>query len=480
MSASPPPNVVLIVLDCVRSKSLNRWGGGSTARTPVLDALADRSLVFTRAVAPSNWTYPSHLTMFTGSPSGVLPDAGSPQFSGTIADWVRTHYGFTTALFTENELLAAGLGLERGFSEVLPSAAMSKDVPGLSNGGGFLFGFRRAAYGDGAVALLRRFPPLAIPIAKLEDLKFQARKRSFCNGEVVRHFAHWLETRPRGAPYFGMINIIDAHEPYPSPRAGPASDLRHRGYSRVSRNHALMVPELRERVPWPELEQRYLDEIAQADAKVGEFLKAVQRTGEADRTIVVVTADHGQCFGEEGFVYHGNGTADAVARVPLLVFAPGEKASRIDRWVSLSEIPGWIAAWAEGESPRAVVEHGSETFGPEKGRAVFCDGRPACDSTGLLRGRFQSEPWNRRRLVAYRDSSKYVADEESHSVLEWNLAEGDPDGRPPKQLEGNEARETWESVFEPYLTQRKSSPASLELSKDDPHVVAALRSWGYE
>lgn len=480
MDDSRLPNILLIVLDCVRAKSLKQWGGTVTARTPQLDQLASRSTVFLRAIAPSNWTYPSHLAMFTGQPSGILPTDTSTVFPETVAGWLRQTRYYDTALFTENEMLIAGLGLERGFSSLSAPAGDTATLPWLSTGGTFAQGFRRIVYGDRAVSVLRRAPLAVLPIAAVENLRYQALKRSLSNGRVVRDFVDWMAARRGGAPYFALLNIMDAHEPYSNPSEWSTSSLRDSGYRFVSRNHALMVPRLREKIPWADLERGYLWEIGQADAKVGESLRAIEGHGDADHTIVIVTADHGQCFGEGGFVYHANGSAEACTRVPLLIHLPGERPTQCNQWVSLTEIPSWISSWVEDGPTMEAISDGTAPDGSDGDRSVYCDGRPASDTAQFLLGRFSHEPWNRRSIAAYHGNTKYVADAETRSIYEWSLDRGDPDKSPPRPLIGREGEETWKRLIEPYMAQQQLMPTSSRPMEEDRRVLRTLRDWGYE
>ncbi len=481
MESAEPPNVLLVVLDCLRAKSLSRWGGSRTARTPVLDRLADQSVVFDRAIAPSNWTYPSHYAMLNGRPTGAFPSPGVPPIHGSLAHWLRQEHRYETALFTENDLLVAGLGLEEGFSSVRTSAGITTADLWESNANSLVQSVRRIVYGDRVVSLLRQLPAAGLAISAVEGLWYQTRKYAVADGRIVHDFDQWLTHRSRSSPFFALINVVDAHEPFRNASEWSRAGIRRLGYRLVSRNHALMVPQLRDRIPWSDLERGYLSEIARADAKVGEILRAVDQSGEADRTFVIVTADHGQSFGEGGFVYHGNGSAESVTRVPLLVRAPGLRPTRTARWVSLSEIPGWIASWVEEPGPEgpAAAELAPSPDGPE--RVVYCDGRPAHDTARVLRGRYPGELWNRRLVAAYCGDTKYVADTESHVVYRWDLRNGDPDAVDPEALDGLEATTAWHELIEPFLSQRLPAPFAPELHPDeDTRVLSALRSWGYE
>ncbi len=95
--------------------------------------------------------------------------------------------------------------------------------------------------------------------------------------------------------------------------------------------------------------------IASIDARLGELFGELQRRGVLDRTIVIVTADHGEGFGEHDLFDHGESLYRPEIRVPLLISVPpGLSSGRVvDRVVSLREIPATIAALVglEREAP---------------------------------------------------------------------------------------------------------------------------------
>jgi len=94
---------------------------------------------------------------------------------------------------------------------------------------------------------------------------------------------------------------------------------------------------------------RYDGEVAFADHHLGRVLAALERRGLAGRTIVVVTADHGEAFGEHDIRFHGRRLWEEVVRVPLVIVAPGLEPRRVRTRVSqvslvrtLSELLGVV------------------------------------------------------------------------------------------------------------------------------------------
>ncbi len=75
--------------------------------------------------------------------------------------------------------------------------------------------------------------------------------------------------------------------------------------------------------------ERQLREIALADAQVGALVEALKRTGLWKRTVVIVTADHGESFGDHGAQFHGGNVYEELTRVPLIIRIPGVRARRV-------------------------------------------------------------------------------------------------------------------------------------------------------
>lgn len=110
-------------------------------------------------------------------------------------------------------------------------------------------------------------------------------------------------------PFFGFVHFYDPHQPYRAPA------------------------ELAAQTGDP-----YLAEVALADRAFGKLIDALRSSGRLDRTIVVLTADHGEGRGEHGEAAHGFLLHDATQHVPLVVRVPGAKPSRCDALVRLCDL----------------------------------------------------------------------------------------------------------------------------------------------
>jgi arylsulfatase A-like enzyme len=314
--AKGSPNVLLLVLDTVAALRLSLYGYPQ-ANTPHLEEWARRGVRFDRALSTAPWTLPSHASILTGRwPHELSADWLQPldDTYPTLAEVLGSH-GYASAGFVANSYCSRVFGLNRGFQHYEDFPATPAQI---------LF----------SSALGR----LLVPSYRVRFHK-AVRPADAINGELL----HWLDHRPENRPFFAFLNYMDAHDPYEPPHpfddqfSDPASmrlvhGLRH---DRV--------------IGWTPAEAQaaqraYAGALAGLDAKLGELFAELERRGLLANTIVVVTADHGEEFGEHGVFYHGNSLYQAVARVPLIINWVGHlPAGRtVDAPVSLRDLAATV------------------------------------------------------------------------------------------------------------------------------------------
>ena len=419
VAGSRPPNIVLIVLDCARAKNFSFSGGGRIAPTPVIDSIAANGTAFPRAVAPSTWTLPSHASLFTGSypnQHGIRSYVKPIHHLTTTAEFLR-NAGYDTCMITENPQLTGDFGLESGF-DIVRCNSREKALATI-------FGVKRGGssfvYSPGFIRLLSRIPPAIAPLTWTTRLQEVAFKREVCTPVTIDQFDDWLAGLQDGRPFYGFLNLLDTHEPYNLVSLNGGLSLLDRTYLYAPRSHLLMVPGLQSRVRWDSMVGGYVNSIADADKKVGRLMSILRARQLLSRTMVIVTSDHGQAFGELGNVHHGAGATDSVTRVPLAVLPPQGVSvpHRVDCWVSLTAVDSWIRAAAAGLPPydskgRAPAARSSSMA--ESG-IVYCEGPPVSDVNRAMRGLGRDQFWGHRLLVAYRDDEKLVLDQDTNQIV---------------------------------------------------------------
>ncbi len=269
------PNLLLITLDTTRADRLGCYGYAA-AQTPVIDALAKRSVLFERAYAPAPMTAPSHVSMFTGlfpPEHGVWTNGGvglAPDVP--VLPEILRRQGYTTAAFISSVVLEPRCGLGRGFDKY------DAELPRVNS-----------ADDDDHVG--GRDGKLAVDAA----LKWLAQRSS------------------AAAPFFCWLHLFDPHEPY----------LKH-------------PDDFGDKFA----ERPYDAEIAYVDQQLGRLFSALEQEGLLQRTIIVIIGDHGESLGEHGERQHGYMLHDSTLRVPFLIVDPREKGPgrRVSTPVSLVDV----------------------------------------------------------------------------------------------------------------------------------------------
>jgi len=370
-------NILLLVVDSLRRCSLGRGDG---PRTPFLDSLREDFSVFERAYATECWTLPAHASMFTG----LLPSQHGAHFQNmaymgsapTVAE-VLSARGYATEVVTRNYVFDGTIpGITRGFAH---SACPLSEIRAIDPVSLFLGAakprFRRHLRDTGffhpfhcdSREFLVRFARALRP----------ADERALAH--VLARVRHWRERRRR---FFLFCNLYDVHAPY-SPTAD--SILRPlRSWADVLENVAL--PYYMSRLgahrylrPGFRVSQRgralllgrYHRAIELMDAKLERFFAAARQEKLLDDTLVIVTSDHGEAFGEHGLFLHDASVHDTHLHVPLWVSCPGVAPRVIDDVVSTRDLFGLMTAAASGgassqtildpayrgEHPIALAEH---------------------------------------------------------------------------------------------------------------------------
>lgn len=257
-------NVLFIIVDTLRADHLGCYGY-ERALTPSIDELASSGVRFENVVTAAPVTAPSIATLMTST---------LPSYHG-----VRDN-----EIFSLNENLPT---LASAFSEAgyLTAGFVSSVV--LNRRGGFAAGF--AHYDDDLAQEYVCYDDDYAP--QRDELQGTQRRAEAVTGAAL----DWLRGVARGKPFLCFVHYFDPHDPYdPPPPAVAGLDK------------------------YP-----YDGEIAYTDAQIGRLLGGLEELGLRDKTLVVLTADHGEGLGEHLERTHGFFLYDATVMVPLVFCLPG-------------------------------------------------------------------------------------------------------------------------------------------------------------
>jgi len=273
---NPPPNVIIYLVDALRSDRLGVYGCDRPL-SPRLDEMAAEGITFTDMVAQSSWTKAAVASIFTGlwpRAHGVNgPDDRLPDHLPTLPEQLQAA-GYQTGAVVANAYVGRPFGFARGFDH------------------------------------------------------FEFIEHTRGRSEVVHErVAAWLDARnPGDAPFFLYVHTIDPHAPYapPPPYLKTfASAVQNPSVGQVETVRGLVLGTVEPSAELGrDLRDLYDAEVAANDASFGRLLDELDALGEFEDTVVIFTSDHGEAFGEHGSWTHGLDLYNEVLSVPLVMRLP--------------------------------------------------------------------------------------------------------------------------------------------------------------
>ena len=360
---APPPagragarNVLLITVDTLRADHLGTYGY-PRATSPRLDALGREGTVFERAYTFWPKTRASMVMMLTGrrpSQNGYDTDHRVLfGFNPTLASLLG-EAGYATAAVVDNPNVGANFGYAKGFE----SYQEVWDQPGVES---------------------------EMDAARV----------------ITASAIRFLRDPPKARPVLLWLHYVNPHAPYTPPAPNDAAFL-----DREIENEPPLrvVPGFRGGIPEPLFVQgqnrlgyyvaQYDGEVATVDQEVGQVLDALRSSAARDRTVVLVTADHGESLGEHRYYFdHGEDLFDPCLHVPLLLILPdGKRGLRSDVLAStLDVVPTLLEAV---QVPRPAELAGESLLGVAQGVTAGLRRERICaqndrGATACLDGRFK-------------------------------------------------------------------------------------------
>jgi arylsulfatase A-like enzyme len=281
-------NVVLISIDSLRADRLGCYGNRHNT-SPVMDELARNGIRFANAMSTTSWTLPAHMSLLTGrsllSHRVILQKDRLPDGVPTLAEALRQG-GLATAGVVSALFLRSEYGFDRGFD-----------------------------YYDDHTATA---PTVA------------AQRRNEPADEVTELAVNWLRAHYQKR-FFLFVHFWDVHFDYVPPH--PYDEMFDPDYTgSITGADFITNPAVRKGIGKRDLLHLlalYDGEIRWVDEHVGRLLSTLDGLHLADRTAVIITADHGDEFFEHGGKGHGRNLYREVMHVPLLLRIPGKKEGAV-------------------------------------------------------------------------------------------------------------------------------------------------------
>jgi arylsulfatase A-like enzyme len=296
------PNILLIVMDTVRADSLSCYNP-EIKNTPNIQKIAGEGCLYQKAISPSPWTLPSHASIFTGlypSQHGAVWD--NRFLDGvflTMAEYL-SGIDYQTVGFVENPFVGRNMGLAQGFREYYE-----------------MYTYPRRAVLPRLIDRTR---------AKLSDFR---ETREYTR-DSISGFKTWLVRKQRpgnSRPFFAFLNLMSAHLPnYPRPRF---TSIRPSSHELRRIEPVNLIPE-RFYLPQHRLSDDQLEimrllydsDVSYLDTGLGKLFDFLRKTGILDNTILILTSDHGENFGDHRLIEHQFCLYNSLLHVPLIIRYP--------------------------------------------------------------------------------------------------------------------------------------------------------------
>jgi arylsulfatase A-like enzyme len=447
-------SVIFIMLDTFRADLIELPEHENATKN--LRKLAQESLFFENCVANSSWTVPSHASLFTGLyPSehgshGVLENGqldifGNPIHRPLSDDFITlpeifNDNGYTTAAVISNFIIDRENGFGQGFN---------------------LF------HSYGSIGRLHNESPFRPPLhlfTRLTNVLPKYALYYMTADDITRESIRAIEALT-DQPFFLFVNYLDVHEPYCPPRPfladGVAKTFPHL-YNLGQQLQRRVLHRLSDKAWFSLQRQLYNGEVAYLDHEIGKLISYLKKKGIYDSSLIIVTSDHGELFGEHNSYGHKKTLYDGELRVPLIVKLPFSKqVGRRSQRMGLCDIFATTLSLSGLPSPSGI------------------SGRPFGDNSSLVLSEYFYQKTGHNKAL-YSQGYKYITYEQQKIPELYNLV---TDSGENSNLAGEKNRVLDQMVENVKLMDKRITPKYKESKwKTEDYtekVQEKLRALGY-
>ena len=460
------PNILILVMDTARAQSLSCYGY-QRATSPNLDRLAADSVLYEQAIAPGCWSLPSQMSLLTGlfpSKHGAHElHLSYPHHYPTLPEVLRER-GYTTLGISPNSWMSDEFGTTHGFDTYLKMWQYWPTLPATTEA-------RSRPWIRFAHRLNRFYTRYAFP------------KRN-----RARHVNQALYNLLDNAqePFFGYVIYWDTHLPYYAHGAHGTRwlptgvDLEHA--LRVDRDHlAYHTDQLSmTEADFEILRACYDGALASIDEEIGYLVDRLLKRGILDRTLLIVTSDHGENIGDHRLMSHAYSLHDTLIHVPLIIRYPTgfPKGERVTSHVQLTDVFPTILDVLQVEVPEVRAElQGVSLLGEQleaADRLAYAEmlaPHPSIQALNRRAGLPEDTPQPRHdrslRCIRTLDSKLIWSSDGHHALYDLRQDPSETTNLYPAQPEAA-------ATLEKHLMSWQS-PAGLPLSTSEQHMDADVR-----
>ncbi len=291
------PNIIFILIDALRYDCLSC--NGSENQTPTIDGLSEDGILFSNAFSNCGWTKPSIASIIT-SLYPVQHNVTTPHMTlnsdlATMAKTLRTAGYYTVGLHNNPHLIKSS-NFNSGFLHY--RRLTEWELPLITPG-------------SPKLEHLKIYTAIAKKLSGKSNFNFVGYLDA---SKTTKEVINWID-KNREKKYFLYIHYMDPHSPYClHPYKGEYFTL-----SKYKKRRGLFSPKETKR-----LFDAYKGEVRFADSSLSLLFNYLKNIGQYDSSLIILTADHGESFGEKGLWSHGE-LYESIIHIPFIVKLPGEE-----------------------------------------------------------------------------------------------------------------------------------------------------------
>lgn len=311
-------NIILLSIDALRADHVSYQGYGRET-TPFLDSVQEEAITFFNAFSASSHTREAVPSLITGYLPHLFAANGYQLDEPSLGDRLSDN-GFSTAAFHSNPYISRAYGYDSGFDK----------------------------FDDDLLLGQNRYLALAQRVVNKFLLKkgnYHARAE-----EINKKSLNWIDNEADGL-FFLWNHYMDVHGPYNPPREydkyhdGSLSNTEAQWLYQRSINKPDKITNSEREL----LVDLYDSEIRYLDTHIERFLSELKHRNLLEDSIIIITSDHGDAFGEFGYFTHPREIDDILLHVPLMILHPDHPPRDIESVVSLLDIVPTILEWTNSE-----------------------------------------------------------------------------------------------------------------------------------
>jgi arylsulfatase A-like enzyme len=429
-------NIVFLVLDALRFDHV----GGQPSLTPCLDQAADSGITFANAFTFAPFTPASTMAFLTGQYPNAhgqyspLPEAACQ----TLLPQVLKNQGYRTYGISANPYISEYFGYARGWDEFMEMGSGAyrfldrlSNLPFLGPFTGKLLPWIGKAYYTLQALLGWTGLVFIYPIGK----------------KINKQIYKLLRSRGNHGKFFLYAHYMDNHTPYLDLLGKSGISMRRQAkLNRMLLSHGRQIKNLDKR-DQADIKKLYQAEVEYIDRCLGELFAFFQRHGLYEKTLFIITSDHGEELFENGYHNHRGRLTDNLLRVPLFILDHKPERRTVKANVSLIHLPYTLTRLNSKTTPYTEKLNLLDPEKAEANQKVYYQVMRRRDNWMPFVGPF--DPERHEKIYGLRFGPAH-------------LAKG-PDGRVETSIQDPELKTYLTELLDSYIRKSSRETASLKL-----------------